>query len=150
MLAMADPLPNRPSESPAARHVAYGYVRADEPNEDEIAALRQEIAAYCRTEDLRLVTVFCDRGYDGSELARPGFSALLDALALPESTHLVVPDLYHLSPNDTIRDGLSRQINRTGVTVAVVREPNGALDYTDASDIHVWMPDADEPDVDSS
>src|SRR5712664_3714284 len=95
-----------PNADPITRAAAYGYILAEEPNEDQISGLRKEIGAFCRAEALHLVTVFCDRGYDGSETARPGFAAALDALALPDSTALVVPTKGHVSPNDTVREGL--------------------------------------------
>lgn len=117
-IVMADPLSVHQSASPHGRPVAYGYVRVAEPD-GEVAGWRQAIAEHCQASGWRLVTTFCDRGYDGSELARPGFAALLDVLALPESTHLVVPDLDHLSEDGTVRSGLVRQVERRGITLVV-------------------------------
>jgi DNA invertase Pin-like site-specific DNA recombinase len=124
-VVMAEPLSVQQLASPHGRPVAYGYVRVAEPD-DEVAGLRQAIAEHCQANGWRLVTTFCDRGYDGSELARPGFSALLDVLALTESTHLVVPELDHLSGDKTVRSGLVRQVGRRGITLVVAcRQTDG-------------------------
>lgn len=125
---------SEPNENPIARAAAYGYILAEEPNEDQISDLRKEIGAFCRREALHLVTVFCDRGYDGSETARPGFAAALDALALPDSAALVVPTEGHVSPNDTVREGLLRQVKRTGANVLMVRGSNRAVPGTGCPD----------------
>jgi hypothetical protein len=52
--------------------------------------------------------------------SRPGITAALDALALPDSSALVVPTMDHLSPDNTIREELLRQVKRTGAQVLVV------------------------------
>jgi DNA invertase Pin-like site-specific DNA recombinase len=105
----------------------------------ELAGLRQQIAAFCRAEAFLLVTTFCDVGYDGSEMARPGFAALLDALSLPRSTRLVVPDLRHLSTDAAVREGLLRQVRRTGVSVLVAHEVNGRLADTGVTNQSAWI-----------
>lgn len=102
--------------------MAYGYVRVADPNDAAVAMLRQTVADHCTANGRHLATIFCDRGSDGSELARPGFSALLDVLALPESTHLVVPELDYLSADDTIRSGLVRQVERRGVSLVALHQ----------------------------
>jgi DNA invertase Pin-like site-specific DNA recombinase len=131
------------STPPDGRPVAYGYLRLAESDKDQLAALRLEIAAFCETAALLLVNTFYDRGYDGSEMARPGFAGLLDVLALPESTRLVVPDLLHLSPVDVVRQGLLRQVQRTGVSVVSVRQLNGNLDSSGVADRSTWIGRAD-------
>lgn len=103
----------------------YGYIRAEEPDEAEIGLLRNEMAAYCKERELRLAGVCCDRGSDGLELARPGFTAALDVLALPTSRALLVPALGHLSTNDVVRDGLIRMVRRTGAGLLVMHAPSG-------------------------
>lgn len=118
------------TELPDRRPVAFGYLRADDPHDAEIAGLRTEIAGYCRAEDLRLVTTFSDLGWDGSQLARPGFAGLLDALTVSTDARLVTPDLGHLSPSCVIREGLLRQVRRTGARLIVTREVNGKLGDT--------------------
>lgn len=102
--------------------LVYGYIRVDSPDETQIAALRKTIGEYCREHDYRLVTICCDRGSDGSEIARPGFTAALDALALPTSHALLVPTLEHLSPDRIIRQGLHRQIKRTGAKLLTLTD----------------------------
>jgi hypothetical protein len=106
--------------------LVFGYIRAEEPDEIEIGLLRKEMAAYCEVNDYRLATVCCDRGSDGSEFSRPGFTVALDVLALPTSYALLVPALAHLSPQEVIREGLIRLVRRTGAQLFVIHAPNGA------------------------
>lgn len=140
---MSDQYPAWQTKPPDTRIQAFGYVRAEDPADDDVPALRAEIAAFCRTEDLRLVTIFCDRGSDGSELARPGFAGLLDALAVTAHARLVTADLNHLSPFEAIREGLLRQVRRTGARLLVTREVNGKLDDTGAAEASTCI--GDEP-----
>jgi len=61
-------------------------------------------------------------------MARPGFAAVLDALALPDSVALVVPDLDHLSPDSLVREGLVRSVRRTGAKIIVAGEQAAVVD----------------------
>jgi hypothetical protein len=140
---MSDQHPAWQTKPPDTRIQAFGYVRAEDPADDQIPALRAEIAAFCRAEDLRLVTIFCDRGSDGSELARPGFAGLLDALAVTRDVRLVIPDSNHLSPYEAVREGLLRQVRRTGARLLVTREVNGKLDDTGVAEASTSI--GDEP-----
>jgi Resolvase, N terminal domain len=108
--------------------LVYGYIRAEEPDEIEIALLRKEMAAFCEEHDYRLTNVCCDRGSDGTEWGRAGFAAALDALALPSSYGLLVPALAHLSTDAVVRDGLVRLVRRTGAKLLVLHaeQPNEA------------------------
>jgi hypothetical protein len=106
--------------------LVYGYIRAEKPDEIEIALQRKEMAEYCKAHELRLVSVCCDRGSDGMELARPGFTAALDALALPTSHALLVPALGHLSTHEVVREGLIRLVRRTGARLLVMHAPSDA------------------------
>lgn len=68
-------------DSPATeKPVAFGYISLTEPDEVEIAQLRRRIGRHCRSRDYHLATVFCDRGFESADMARPGFAGLLDAL----------------------------------------------------------------------
>lgn len=104
--------------------LVYGYIRVEEPDEIEIALLRKEMGEYCQVNALRLASVCCDRGSDGTDLSRPGFTAALDALALPTSHALLVPALGHLSPDGVVREGLMRLVRRTGATLLVMHAPS--------------------------
>lgn len=117
--ATASPAPSNPQS-------IYGYLRTDEPNEEQVSSWRAELGAFCRDNGLRLLMVFCDRGSDGSEIARPGFAGLLDVLALPESVGVVVPDLDHLSPRAEVRDALIRMAKRTGAELIVISGQDAA------------------------
>lgn len=106
--------------------MVYGYLRAEEPDETEIALLRKEMAAYCQAHGYQLAGVCCDRGSDGTELARPGFIAALDSLALPTSYALLIPELGHLSGHNVVREGLTRLVRRAGAKLLVMHAPKGA------------------------
>lgn len=108
----------------------YGYIRAEEPDETEIALLREEMADYCTKHGYRLASICYDRGADGLEQAGPGFTAALDVLALPTSFGLLVPALGHLSTDQVIRAALTRLVHRTGAKLLVMHAPNGTAQPT--------------------
>ncbi len=89
-----------------------------------IANLRRRIGLHCREQGYRLVTIFCDRGFDTADMARPGFAGLLDAL-WPSSGHVTVfvRDLGHLSSDPLIREAMQRALKRQGA-VAVELLPS--------------------------
>lgn len=106
---------------------AYGYLRMAEPDEAEIARLRQALGAYCHQHGYRLVTIFCDRDIRATEHARPGFTGLLDAASavVAEQIVVLVPDYKHLSTDDLLREGLERAIRRTGAELLIMNGVNG-------------------------
>lgn len=114
------------SNDNGAQVLVYGYIRAEEPDEIAISFLRKEMADYCKEHELRLANVCCDRGSDGTEMARPGFTAALDALSVRTSHALLVPALGHLSTNNVVRDGLIRMVRRTGAKLLVMYGPGDA------------------------
>jgi hypothetical protein len=109
-----------PPDGERRNHLAYGYLRAEEQDEIEIALLRKDMARFCRDCDYGLVNVAVDRGSDGTELARPGFAAALAALEEPGVSALVLPTVTHLSDDPLVRQGLLRTVARTGVDVLTV------------------------------
>lgn len=119
-----------PSNGVDTRPVAVGYLRAEQPDEALITGWREEIASFCAGRGYRLATVYCDRGYDGSEMARPGFAGLLDALAVPACTAAVVLAVDHLSLDDIVQDTLQRHIRRTGADLLIVRTSYDGADMT--------------------
>lgn len=114
--------------------IVYGYIRAEDPDEAEIALLKEEMVRYCTLHEYRLASICCDRGADGREQARPGFTAALDALALPTSFGLLVPALGHLSTDQVIRAALTRLVRRTGATLLVMHVTDGVAQPTSGSD----------------
>lgn len=107
---------------------AVGYLRMDDDDEAAFAGLLKDIAACCLREGLRLVRTFCDRGYDGSQLARLGIVEMREALKDTPGLAVVVPTLDHLSPAEAIRSPLMLMIHRLGGQVLVACEPNEKLD----------------------
>lgn len=109
----------KPGVPPPAPTV-YGYLLAEESDEIQIAFWRKEIAEFCEEEGYRLVVTFTDRGIPHEQVARTGFTALLDVLALENSYAVVVPDLGHLSGNNHALAMLRRLIRRTGSQLIVM------------------------------
>lgn len=107
-----------------ARQVVWGYLHTEQADEIEIAALRHEIAAFCRAHDLKLVGVRIDRWLSTDQVVRPGFSALLEVLELPESYGVVVPHLDRLSEEENARALLIQRIKRTAAELIVIDEPS--------------------------
>lgn len=79
------------------RPVVYGYLRAPQPEEIEIAAWKMKIARWCRAQDFHLGAVFVDRSIAEDQVRRPGVQGLLDALLLPGVVGVVVPNVGRLS-----------------------------------------------------
>lgn len=107
----------KPSEQPPA----VGYLRVDDDADERFAVLLKEIAACCLREELRLVRTFTDRGYGGSQLARPGIVEMREALIETTGLVVVIPDLNHLSPSDSIRGPLMLMIHRLGGKLVVAQ-----------------------------
>jgi DNA invertase Pin-like site-specific DNA recombinase len=128
---------NRPE--PDHRLVAYGYVRMDELAHDAVAQVRQDIAACCEREGLRLAKTFCDLGDDGSTLARPALANVLEALKTAPGATLVVPDMNHLSPSTLIRHALLLVLHRTEHRLLVANELNGHTDDFGVTQYGVWV-----------
>lgn len=116
----------KPSEQPPA----VAYLRLDDDDDVEFAELLKVIAAYCLRERLRLVRTFTDRGYDGSQLARPGIVELRQALIETVSLVVVVPTLDHLSPAESIRSPLMLMIHRLGGKLLIAKEIGSTPDDT--------------------
>lgn len=98
-------------------HLVFGYLRVEEPDETEIAKLRDELASFCLGQGLRLGGVFCDRGIPGDVVARVGFAGALDALRVPDCFALLVPSREHLSAVELVEQTLVRMVNRAGCRV---------------------------------
>jgi hypothetical protein len=102
---------------------AVGYLRlADDTDVDVFAALLKEIAACCQREDLFLKHTFVDRGYDGTQLARPGIVELQQALKDTQGLAVVLPTLEHLSPADSIRRALVLMVRRLDGHLVVIHK----------------------------
>ena len=116
-----------PSPSPASgKLLVHGYIRMEEPDEAQIAALRQDLGAFCASSDFRLGLVFIDRGVPGDVFARKGFIDLLEAIRETEAHAVVVPAHDHLSTQDFVCDALIRMAEGAGAKVIVVYEADGA------------------------
>ena len=99
---------------------ACGYLLAEVPDEIQIGLWRKEIAAFCEARGHRLALVFVDRGIPHEQVARIGFTALLDALELRATQAVVMPSLDHLSSNNHAIAVLRRSIRRTGTDLVVI------------------------------
>lgn len=107
-----------PSDAPRV----YGYLRAEDPDEIELSALRKEIGLFCQEHGYRLETVIIDRYATDDMVVRAGFTGLLDVLQLDSSHGVVVPDLGHLSGNNHALALIQRLIRRTASRLIVIHE----------------------------
>jgi DNA invertase Pin-like site-specific DNA recombinase len=117
-----DAKPPAEESSQLPPRVLYGYVRVTKGDQQRAATLKADLFSFCRTYGYMLGTVFTDWGVDDSDVARPGFSSLLDVCRLVGSHGVLVPARSHLSTHDSTLTVLQRQILRTGVQVIAVDE----------------------------
>jgi DNA invertase Pin-like site-specific DNA recombinase len=99
---------------------AYGYLLAEMPDEVQIGLWRKEIATFCEARGHRLALIFVDRGLPHEQVARIGFTALLDVLELRTTQAVVIPSLDHLSSDNHAIAVLRRTIRRTGTKLIVI------------------------------
>lgn len=114
----------KPAMPPASneRPLVYGYLCAEEPDEIRIGLWRKEIGLFCLERGYRLALIFVDRGIPHGQVARTGFTGLLDVLDLDVSHGVVVPSLDHLSGDDHVFALLERLIRRTASKLIVIDE----------------------------
>ena len=82
--------------------------------------LRRQMDAYCAREGLALELVFADSGIGDTELVRPGWTALLDALRRTGGPLVVLPTMDHLSRDPVLRAELRTQLSEAGATVTMM------------------------------
>ena len=108
---------------PSEQSPAVAYIRlADDEDDATFALLLKDIATCCQRHRLRLIRTFTDRGYDGTQLARPGIVELREALKATPGLTVVVLTLDHLSPAETIRTALMQLITNLGGRLVVAAE----------------------------
>ncbi len=100
--------------------LAFGYIRLGRPDRTRLEALRRGIRAFCGREGLALDLVFADSGVQGTELVRPGWTALIDVLGQAKAHAVVLPTLDHLSRDPVLRAELRAQITQTGAAICLM------------------------------
>lgn len=105
-----------------SRPVVYGYLRDEGADEIQIALWRKEIGLFCEEQDYRLTLVFVDRGIPHEQVARTGFTGLLDVLELDATYGVVVPHLDHISEDNHALVMLLQLIRRTASKLIVIHE----------------------------
>ena len=98
----------------------FGYVRVGSRHKARVERWRQRIADYCRQEGLALELVFADRGVNGGELVRPGWTALLDVLNPKDAQMVVIPADNHLSPDQVFQADMRAQLAAAGAMALVM------------------------------
>lgn len=107
------------------RPLAYGYVRLEDIDHQTAARHRREIGRWCVRDGFRLISTFCDLDCDGTTLARAALTELLQALRVAPQAVVVVPDLGHLSPAESIRSALLLLLHRGEHRLVTLREADG-------------------------
>jgi hypothetical protein len=120
--------------------VVYGYCKFAAGDAVRAAILTADLRVFCRTNGFMLSTVFTDWGVDDSQLARPGFSSLLDVCRLVGSYGVVVPSRGHLSAHDSTLDTMTLQLARIGVELIAADDvtaagPSGAASIDGAEPV---------------
>jgi DNA invertase Pin-like site-specific DNA recombinase len=118
-------MPDAPVK-PSAQQPAVGYICVDEADDHVITGFVKAIAACCLREGVRLTRTLTDRGYDGTQLARPGIVELRELLRAMPGLTVVVPTLDHFSSSTVIRSPLVRMVERLGGRLIVARPEGGA------------------------
>lgn len=118
-------MPDAPVK-PSEQLPAVGYICVDEADEQTIASFVKDIAACCLREGVRLTRTLIDRGYDGTQLARPGIVELRELLRATPGLTVVVPTLDHFSPSTVIRSPLVRMVERLGGRLVIALPEDGA------------------------
>lgn len=119
---------------PSAQPPAVGYICADEADAQVITGFVKDIAACCLREGMRLTRTLTDRGYDGTQLARPGIVELRELLRATPGLTVVVPTLDHFSPSTVIRSPLVCMVERLGGRLVVAQPQGGASTATCCGD----------------
>ncbi len=131
--------PDTPSEQAAdTSQVVYGYLRTANHTPTLAAACEADLVAWCEDEGWQLGAVFRDVGVAPDALIRPGFTAALDALRLPDSDTLLVLNRDHLSTVSTVATRLRSELHRTGARLRIKNEAAPAAcrgAATDATDV---------------
>ena len=102
--------------------VLHGYVRVVRGDVGRAEAHKFGLWEFCRANGFMLGTVFTDWGVEDSEVARPGFSSLLDVCRFVGSEGVVVPAKTHLSPHDRTLETLMFQLRRIGARLIAMDE----------------------------
>src|SRR5262245_2046932 len=80
---------------------AIGYVRVSTQEQAtegvSLAATREWLRAYCKSNDIKLIDIIADEGLSGSTLERPGLQAALRMLRRGSANTLIVVKLDRLS-----------------------------------------------------
>ncbi|GAA5124064.1 recombinase family protein [Haloechinothrix salitolerans] len=117
-----------------ASPVVYGYVRTTDHSPSLAAAHEADLVAWCEHDGWQLGAVFRDLGVAPDALIRPGFTAALAALHLPDNGTLLVLDRSHLSTVNTVATRLRSELHRTGATLFIKNEAAPAACRRTAAD----------------
>jgi hypothetical protein len=102
--------------------LVYGYVRSPGPEPTYANSCAQVLDWWATAAGWELGAVFRDVGVCSSQLTRPGFTGLLDALLLPDAAMAIVVEKRQLSRKP---DGLKRlraTIHQTGSGLRILAD----------------------------
>ena len=114
--------------------IAFGYIRLEDADEATIEALHDLITVSGTNAGYIVEEIYIDSRTPPSSIVRPGFQALVDGLAREEVTHVLVPDLDHLSPIPTIRMALEAKLGSLGSTIVECVEPSESVEPGESTD----------------
>lgn len=100
--------------------LVYGYVRSSLDRPEYVAGCREALQTWCAREGWHLGGVFTDVGSSLDIEGRIGFRGLLDAVAMPASSGVVLVDGAHLASRVEVVTELVRLIRRTGAAIRIM------------------------------
>ena len=102
--------------------LVYGYVRSPEPEPTYANACAQVLDWWATAAGWELGAVFRDVGVCSSQLTRPGFTGLLDALRLSDAAMAIVVEKRHLSRQPDGVKRLRASIRQTGSGLRILAD----------------------------
>ncbi|SNQ46599.1 putative Histidine kinase-like ATPase domain-containing protein [Frankia canadensis] len=102
---------------------AFGYIRRDDANDEEINRVHDVLTGHARREGLALVEVYVDRNTPSDQLVRAGFSVLLEELRRYDAAIVLVAGAEHLSTSPPMRRALEGEIVDCGGAVQIAALP---------------------------
>lgn len=120
------------------RPQVFGYLHCVRADPTMMARLARRIALYAKREYLDLAHVFADSGVRGTVLLRPAFAVVLEELAKPDVSGLIIPSLDHLSRCRQMRAILERRLDRIGAVLYIMPHAGGHDDHVRAGRAARW------------
>jgi hypothetical protein len=112
---------------------AFGYLRINGPDDQRLGSLQRQLLTFCRSAQLRLVSVFHDFDPEQTDAAWLGYAQLLNALHQRPHSALVIPDISHLGTDKTALATAIMCLTVAKARLRVTRHPDGSMASSSSS-----------------